>query len=264
MSTRLDDLARLRHALRAAEDAIRGYTPGDVEYEEKSQRGDPLTAADLAANEALLGQLRRDGEGWLSEETEDEAARLQCKRVWVVDPVDGTREFVDGIPEWCISVGLVENGDPVAGGILNPATGQLFLGAIGLGVTLNGVQAGVTRLDRLAGARVLASRSEVKRGEWRRYQDAPFKLEPCGSVAYKLALVAAGLADATWTLVPKHEWDVAAGVALVLAAGGEVLHVDGSRPRFNRPKPELPDLMAGPLPLLTDLRERWPDLLRKG
>jgi myo-inositol-1(or 4)-monophosphatase len=263
LSTRLDDLARVRHALRVAEDALRPFTPGDIDYQEKSHRGDPLTAADLAVNLALHGHLLREGEGWLSEETQDDASRLQCKRVWVVDPLDGTRHFVDGTPEWCISVGLVEDGEPVVGGILNPAKAQMVLGAVGLGVTLNGVQVAVSRQDRLEGARVLASRSEVKRGEWGRYHDAPFQLEPCGSIAYKLGLVAAGVADATWTLTPKHEWDVAAGAALVRAAGGEVVHADGSRPRFNRPTPEIPDLVAGPVALVADLREHWPTFLRK-
>jgi myo-inositol-1(or 4)-monophosphatase len=263
VSTRLDDLARVRHALRAAEDAIHAYTPGDVQYQEKSRPGDPLTAADLAANEALQGHLLRKDEGWLSEESSDDGTRSECRRVWVVDPLDGTREFVEGVPEWCISVALVEDGEAVVGGILNPATSQLVLGAVGLGVTLNGVPTSVSRRDRLEGARVLASRSEVKRGDWRRYQDEPFTVEPCGSVAYKLGLVAAGLADATWTLTPKHEWDVAAGAALVRAAGGSVIHADGSQPRFNRPNPELPDLVAGPPGLVSDLRERFPALLEK-
>ena len=86
-----------------------------------------------------------------------------------------------------------------------------------------------------------------------------FTFEACGSVAYKLALVAAGMADATWTLVPKHEWDVAAGAALVLAAGGVVILSDGTRPRFNRPDPRLPDFMAGTRDLLEELRGRWLD-----
>jgi myo-inositol-1(or 4)-monophosphatase len=104
---------------------------------------------------------------------------------------------------------------------------------------------------------VLASRSEVRRGEWERFADADFTVRPCGSVAYKLGLVAAGLADATWTLVPKNEWDVAAGAALVLAAGGAVMHADGRPARFNRRSPALPDFLAGPPALIADFRARW-------
>jgi myo-inositol-1(or 4)-monophosphatase len=206
--------------------------------------GDPVTDADRAVDAALRAVLVRPGEGWLSEETADDLTRLEAGRVWIVDPLDGTREFVSGIPEWCVSVGLIEDGEPVAGGILNPVTGELVLGAQGIGVRLNGVAVKLQPRAALPGALVLASRSETDRGEWRRFEGAPFSVRPVGSVAYKLALVAAGLADATWTLVPKHEWDVAAGVALVLAAGGEVCAPGGVAPVFNRRDPLLPGLIA--------------------
>jgi myo-inositol-1(or 4)-monophosphatase len=162
----------------------------------------------------------------------------------VVDPLDGTREFVTGIPEWCVSIGLVVDGEPVAGGICNPVTGETIVGARGSGVTLNGNPVAVTGRPTLDGARVVASRSEVKRGEWQGYREDLFEIRPVGSVAYKLGLVAAGLVDATWTLTPKHEWDVAAGVALVLAAGGAIVTGAPEETRFNRPKPLLTRLLA--------------------
>jgi myo-inositol-1(or 4)-monophosphatase len=255
--TRADDLARIKEALEAAGQAIRPFTPGVVHYDEKSSRGDPVTAADLAVNEALLGILPRAGEGWLSEETRDSPERLGRRRVWMVDPLDGTREFVDGIPEWCISVGLVEDGEPVAGGIYAPQVDLLVLGSVETGVTHNGRPASVTRRTSLKGATILASRSEWKRGEWERYADAGFRVVPCGSVAFKLAQVAVGLADGTWTLVPKHEWDVAAGAALVMGAGGTLLHADGSRPRWNQPSPKLPDFLAARAELLGEFRREW-------
>jgi myo-inositol-1(or 4)-monophosphatase len=171
-----------------------------------------------------------------------------------VDPLDGTREFVAGIPEWCVSVGLVEDGRPVAGGVANPATGEIFLGSLEAGLTYNGRPARVSARQSLDGAVVLASRSEFDRGEWARFLGRPFTVRPVGSVAYKLALVAAGLADATWTLVPKHEWDVAAGAALVLAGGGSVHGRDGSEVRFNQPRPLLAGFIAQPPALLTAVR----------
>jgi len=241
--SRSDDVEIIRRALDAAVEILRPYTPGSVEYRFK-EGDDPVTAADDAVNDALKALLHRDGDGWLSEETADDPARLEKRRVWIVDPLDGTREFVAGIPEWCVSIGLVEDGEAVAGGICNPATGQVVLGARGLGVTLNGVPARPTAATSLQGALVLGSRSEFKRGEWARFGEAPFRTQAMGSVAYKLSLVAAGLADATWTLVPKHEWDVAAGVALVQAAGGAALGLDGAPPVFNRPKPKLQGLIA--------------------
>jgi myo-inositol-1(or 4)-monophosphatase len=214
-----------------------------VEVEYKSGN-DPVTQADRAVDAALRTALLRDGEGWLSEETADNPARLQNNRLWVVDPLDGTREFVQGIPEWCVSIGWVRDGEAVAGGILNPATGETIIGSRSAGVKRNGVAVHASARKELTGALVLGSRSEFKRGEWKQFQDGSLALRPVGSVAYKLALVAAGLADATWTLVPKHEWDVAAGTALVQAAGGVVRNLDGSAVVFNQPKPWMPGLIA--------------------
>jgi len=257
--SRTNDLERIEAALKLALEVALRYTPGAVEWEEKSGGGrwDPVTEADEAIDELLREQLPLPDEGWLSEETRDDPSRLEKRRVWVVDPLDGTREFVQGVPEWCVSVGLVEDGRPVAGGIVNPATGQLVLGAEGEGVTLDGQPAGSGRRSSLQGAVVLASRSEVKRGEWDRFGNAPFKVKPCGSVAYKLGLVAAGLADATWTLVPKNEWDVVGGAALVLASDASVVHGDGSSPSFNRASPLLPNFLAGEPELLEEFRRNW-------
>ena len=237
------DLIRIERALLAAEQVLDGFTPGEIESVLKAG-GDPLTMADLAVNEVLANILPQPGEGWLSEETADDASRLECNRVWVVDPIDGTREFIQGIPEWCISVGLVEAGRAVAGGILNPATGELILGGKGLGVTLNGRPVAMRARSDIRGALVLASRSEVKRGEWDQFFKEPISIRNVGSVAYKLGLVAAGLADGTWTLVPKHEWDVAAGAALVLAGGGAVMNPDGSPAVFNQSNPKLKGFIA--------------------
>jgi myo-inositol-1(or 4)-monophosphatase len=247
-----DELERIGRALEEARAALQRFTPGDIEARRKAG-DDPVTEADTTVDALLRRLLPRDGEGWLSEETEDDHTRLEARRVWVVDPLDGTREFVTGIPEWSVSIGLVIDGEPVAGGICNPVTGETILGARGRGVTLNGQPATVSARPSLQGATVLASRSEVKRKEWEGYRDGLFTLRPCGSVAYKLALVAAGLVDATWTLTPKHEWDVAAGVALVLAAGGSVVHAAPEEARYNRPHPLLSRLIAAPPQLIPEI-----------
>lgn len=249
-----EDLERIAAALAAAAHVLARFAPGEVAARSKLG-GDPVTEADILVDATLRRLLPRPGEGWLSEETEDDRDRLTRRRVWVVDPLDGTREFVAGIPEWAVSVALVEDGLPVAGGICNPARGETFLGARGHGVTLNGASVGMSSRPRLAGATVLASRSEVTRGEWRRFQGASFEMVPMGSVAYKLARVAAGLADATWTLVPKHEWDVAAGVAMVLAAGGTIAAGSPDEERFNRAEPLLGRLIAAPAQLMEEILE---------
>ena len=231
--SRSEDLARIEQALDAAAAALGRFTPGKIEAELKDG-GDPLTAADTAVNDAIFAVLPRQGEGWLSEETVDDAARLDAPRTWIVDPIDGTREFIQGIPEWCVSIGLVEDGVPVAGGILSPTAGHLIIGTDETGVTLNGSPVESAPCRSLRGALVLASRSEVKRGEWDRFFSTEISVRNMGSVAYKLGLVATGLADATWTLVPKNEWDVAGGAALVMAAGGDVCDLSGRPRRFNR------------------------------
>ena len=241
---RVEDIARIREGLLAAAAAVRPFTPGAVAFERKEGRGDPVTEADHAADLVLREILPRPGEGGLSEESADDPSRLGRSRVWVVDPIDGTREFIEGIPEWCVSIGLVEHGTPVAGGIFNPATEELVVGSLETGVTFNGAPATVTEPEEGSTITVLASRSEMGRGEWDAVRDSRFSVRACGSVAYKLGLVAAGRADATWTLVPKSEWDVAAGTALVRAAGGVVCLADGTDPRFNKSEPTFPNFVA--------------------
>jgi myo-inositol-1(or 4)-monophosphatase len=245
-------LSRIQGALHEAAEVALGYAPGTFEIRDRGGR-DVITAVDRRISDVLRAQLLRPGEGWLSEEDLDDQSRLSCDIVWVVDPLDGTREFVDGLPEWCISVGLVEHGVAVAGGTCNPATGEFFLGSAACGVTLNGREVKVTQRNSLRDACVLASRSEYKRGEWKCFEGDGFTVRPMGSVAYKLSLVAAGLADATWTLTPKHEWDVAAGVALVTSAGGRALCIENGVMQFNQGSPLLPGLAASG-------SELWPEI----
>src|SRR5579863_10288284 len=238
-----DILARIEAALVAARTVFARFTPGAIEAEYKIGH-DPVTEADRALDAVLRQNLLRDGEGWLSEETADNPLRLEKQRVWIVDPLDGTREFVKGLPEFCVSIGFAENGKPVAGGIYNPATRETFLGAIDAGVLYNGKPAHASQRASLDGALVLASRSEVKRGEWKQFEGGPFKVQAMGSVDYKLALVAAGLADVTFTLTPKNEWDVVAGAALVQSAGGFVSTLERTSLTANRRDPLLSGLLA--------------------
>lgn len=241
--THNDTFELIDKALDAAAAALRPFTPGSVETSYKVG-DDPVTQADLAVDHALKTVLSRDGSAWLSEETVDDPARLEADRVWIVDPLDGTREFVRGIPEWCVSIGLVVDGVPVAGGVLAPAAGHRLIGGVGTGVMLNGRPVAARKTHDLRGALVLASRSEVKRGQWDPYFPTDISVRTMGSVAYKLALVAAGAADATWSLAPKNEWDVAGGAALVHAAGGRVSLLDGADRRFNSRQTLMPGFLA--------------------
>ena len=244
-SNRQKDIAKIVEALDAGGKLYKSRSMDSVRVERKSG-GDPVTDAERDVNQLLFKILVSEGEGWFSEESADSSDRLQRSRVWIVDPLDGTKEYVTRIPEWCISVALLEDGKLVAGGVLNPVTDELFYGSMGRGIVYQdrsgrgfNENSGNSELPL-----VLASRSECKRGEWDRFRGSAFRLRPMGSVAYKLALVAAGKADATWTLVPKHEWDVAAGVALLHAAGGTVLRKDGTAPAFNQMDTLLPGLIG--------------------
>src|SRR5438093_9898076 len=238
-----ETLQRIQTALEAARNVLSRFTSGAIEAEYKIGH-DPVTEADRQVDGLLREKLLRNGEGWLSEESVDDASRLTRSRVWVVDPLDGTREFVAGIPEFCVSIAMVEDGRPVAGGICNPATNEIFLGSIDSGLSYQGKPVQASQRTSLNGASVLANRSEIKRGEWEQFENAPFTIRPMGSVAYKLALVSAGLADATFTLTPKHEWDVAAGAALVESAGGFVRTLESSLLRCNNKSPLISGLLA--------------------
>src|SRR5262252_10719802 len=238
-----DILTRIEAAIEAARTVFARFTPGEIETEYKIGL-DPVTEADRALDAVMRQILLREGEGWLSEESADDISRLSKNRVWVVDPLDGTREFVQGIPEFCASIGFVEDGRPVAGGICNPATNETIIGAVDCGVLYNGKPARPSQRTTLKGSLILASRSEVKRGEWQQFQGGDYQIRPMGSVAYKLGLVSAGLADITFTLTPKNEWDVAAGAALVASAGGYLATLDGLPFRANHRDPLLPGMIA--------------------
>ena len=129
------------------------------------------------------------------------------------------------------------------------------MGTVESGISYNGSPARTSNRLNLAGATVLASRSEVKRNEWKPFANAPFEIVPMGSVAYKLARVAAGLSDLTFTLTPKHEWDVAAGAALVLSGGGFVSTLENTELRCNQKNPLLSGLIACGPNMKTELME---------
>jgi len=231
-------------AARAAGAAVRKWYEGDYTVREKGHDS-PVTEADIDANQRIQEKITAafPDDGWLSEETRDSPDRLARPRVWVVDPLDGTKEFIQHIPEFCVCIGLVEHGVPIVGVSYNPVREELFAGARGLGVTLNGAPARVSAEPAIGAARFLASRSESSRGEWDAYQGT-LHVELTGSVASKLALIAAGQGDATFSLTPKNEWDVCAGAALITEAGGRITDRYGKPLRFNQRDTKLPGIIA--------------------
>ena len=190
--------------------------------------GDPVSEVDLAVDALLkvrLGALLPDA-GWLSEETADNADRLSDRRVWVVDPIDGTRDYVRGRKGWAISVALVEDGRPVIGVLDAPARGELWRAAAGEGATLNGEGIAVAPRDRLHGARVPAD--SLPKAD----RDLTPVFKP-NSIALRIAMVAAGDADLVATIRWGHEWDVAAATLIAGEAGAAVSDAFGAPLAFN-------------------------------
>ena len=243
MTALATDLTLALAALHEAMAILRRHAAGVSHYEMK--RDGPVTAADREVDALLRQRLPRPGEGWLSEESIDDHARRGCARVWIVDPLDGTRSFVARRPEYSTSIALVEDGVPVLGAIGNPVTGVVVAGGPGLGLRIDGDPTQPWPRSRAETLSVLCSRSEWRRGEWQPWErQSTVQLLPCGSVAYKLALVAAGAADATWTFCGKSEWDVAAGAAVLAASGGSLWLPSGDVPRWNQPRPVFPGMIA--------------------
>jgi myo-inositol-1(or 4)-monophosphatase len=205
----------------------------------------PVTIADRDANQKIHEMLQGafPEYGWLSEETADSPARLSSQRVWVVDPMDGTKEFIEKIPEFAVSIGLIEAGIPVLGVVYNPILDQLFWAVRDQGAWCADRRLHVSQTARLADALILSSRSETKRGEWKDFTSL-LQTRPMGSIAYKLASIANGEADASFTLVPKNEWDICAGTLLVEEAEGMVTSLTGKPVIFNQPQTLLPGLVA--------------------
>ncbi|MFC1793784.1 3'(2'),5'-bisphosphate nucleotidase CysQ [Planctomycetota bacterium] len=228
------ELKVVKQAVQEAGEAI--IRIADEHYKIAATQADRtvVTKADIEADKILLGHLGREfpDYGWLSEETKDDNRRFQCDRVWIVDPMDGTREFVMKVPEYVVSVALAENGEIVLGVVLNPCTGDIFEAVQGAGTKLNGKS---VRCDHMldGNPEVEVSRSDIEKNRFAGYE-SHLELHPCGSIAYKLARVAAGQADGTLSVTPKNEWDIAGGVILVNEAGGQVTDLIGNKYQFNQ------------------------------
>jgi myo-inositol-1(or 4)-monophosphatase len=238
------DLALMEEAARQAGAIIKAAFGQSVETWSKGAAG-PVTAVDYAANtviEALLRKARPEY-GWLSEEGPEDPTRLSRKRAFIVDPLDGTQAFLDKKPECAVSIGLSQNGTAVAGVVFNPITDEMFAGGPGVGLTDNGVAAHVTFRDALEGA-TLVGRPEWFKAKFWKTPWPPLQAVFKHSIAYRLALVARGAADGAAFLGYKHDWDIAAGTALVLGAGGLVTTPWGDPLTFNTVEARSPGLVA--------------------
>ncbi len=253
------EIATAQEAARAAGDVIVRCAGGSRERWQKGEDS-PVTHADLEANEAIVSRLRAafPDDAILSEETADSPERSGCERIWIVDPLDGTKEFIEGIPEYAVSIALAVGGDPAVGVVYQPQTRACFWAAQGCGAWLCDQRLRVSDADELAKSVMLSSRTEMSRGQLDEFRDCFAEIRPIGSVALKLAFTAAGRGDLWLSMAPKSEWDVCAGHLLVREAGGVFLTFDDGERRYNQRDVLLQPLMAaGPAVLVEALRARW-------
>lgn len=238
-----DDMAlAIAAATEAAEHAL--WLSGHGFSTWRKEGNDPVTSADIEVDRLLRERLlgARPGYGWLSEETADSAARLDSPALWVVDPIDGTRDFARGRDGWAVSVALVRDGAVALGVLAAPALGRVFA-ADGKGATLNGAPIRVSGRREEAGMRMPVDPQ---------FAAAPLWQEPWGiavvpkpnSIALRLAMVAMGEADGVADTRRTNEWDVAAAARLVEAAGGIISDRTGQPFRFNKERPHMPGIVA--------------------
>ena len=251
-----EETAVAEYAAKEAGSIVMRLFKGKFDVHEKS-KNNPVTSADLAANrkirEIILGRFPEDG--WLSEEDKDNAHRLNLSRVWVVDPIDGTKEFIEGVPQFAVSIGLVVNGCPKVSVVFNPAEDRIYQAAAGQGAYLNKQPIHVTSRSDIDGALLLVSRSEPQR-KFQVFVDR-CEIRPVGSIAFRLAKVAGGDGDGTLTFRSIREWDICAGVLMVQEAGGRVVDGNGKTLVFNRREARHHGVIAASAQLTDSLQELW-------
>lgn len=252
------ELAVAEGLAREAGELLLRHRRAGLKVDFKTSQDDRVTAADREASRFIVDGLRRafPADGLLSEEeTDAPESRVGLERVWIIDPIDGTNEFTEGLPDFCVSIGLAVGGEAVLGAVYAPDTEEMFSGYVDAGVQKNGRPVGFSgRQDYL----ISVSDTEFKR-ELQRYELPGMR--PSGSIALKLARLAAGEADATFTISPRSEWDIAAGDALVRASGGLLRRRDGRAISYNLSRPHIEQGIIGGRPeavawLETELQAR--------
>jgi myo-inositol-1(or 4)-monophosphatase len=199
--------------------------------------GSPVSEADIAVDNFLRERLMRLAPdcGWLSEETEDDRARMHAPRLWVVDPIDGTRAYLQGRPDWSISVALVENGRPVIAAIFAPMPDALYAASAGTGTTLNGTAVAANPGAHFEG--ITAAGPKPMLEKLAKHAPGLVQEPKVFSLALRLARVAAGTLDLAFASANSHDWDLAAADLLVHEAGGMMTALDGQVLIYNRPDP---------------------------
>jgi len=240
------DLDLLIEAAREAGALARDLVTRPLETIDKPDGTGPVTAVDLAVDACLAARLRaaRPDYGWLSEESEDDPARLGTERVFIVDPIDGTRSLIEGSGLWAHALAVAERGVVTAAVIHLPMRDKLYAAAAGQGAKLNGVPIRAGARTALPGATLLAARPALDPAYWRDGRVPMLRRGFRPSLAYRLALVAEGRFDAMLTLRPTWEWDAAAGDLILREAGAATSDRRGGALLFNNPVPQVAGIAA--------------------
>lgn len=241
------DLALLLRCATAAGDIAKGHFQQNPDTWDKADGAGPVTEADLAVNAMLERELRRarPDYGWLSEESDDNSDRQSYETVFIIDPIDGTRAFIEGSRDWGHSLAIAHNGIVTAAVVAMPVRDQTFGAAAGQGATLNGSPIRVTGTKDPASSNVLVTKPNLAPANWKSGAPPPFRRSFRSSLAYRMALSAMGRYDAMLTLRPTWEWDIAAGALIVAEAGGVASDRTGAALRFNNPTPQVNGVVAG-------------------
>lgn len=206
--------------------------------------GHLVTDADIAVNNYLMEILRkaRPDYGWLSEETKDDQSRHGCPRTFVVDPIDGTRAFIDRTPNFAVSVAVIENGISIAGALFNPMMNEMYTATLGGGAFLNNKRISVNHRTSIEGCKMVGYPRKFRRLDWPKMD-----VSIANSMAYRIALVASGQRDATVAFTPKSDWDLAAAELIANEAGATISNLRGSSFRYDRKSTsEFGVICAGP------------------
>ena len=202
----------------------------------------PVSEADIAVDNFLRKRLRRDGFGWLSEESQDDRERLNAARLFIVDPIDGTRSYLAGLADWSIVAAVVERGRPVAAAVYVPVDDALYLAAAGSGATRNGETILASEGKSLAQARVAGPKKFLDRLS--AIDPATIHEPKIHSLALRMTRVAEGRMDAAFASIHAYDWDLAAADLLVHEAGGLMTALDGRPLLYNRPESKHDVLVA--------------------
>lgn len=233
-----------------------GYFRRPIARDLKSD-GSDVSEADLAVDRFLKETLGgvRPAYGWLSEESEDDPIRLQAERVWIVDPIDGTKAFLKGADQWAVSAALAERGNVVLAAVYNPASGEFFSARKGFGASLNGRPIRASGADRLEGARLAGSEGLFRKSIWEQPWP-PMDVAWVYSIAYRICLAAMGRFDGAVSMTTVNEWDVAAAVLVMREAAGAITLATGEPMTFNRERPRVAGVIAAGPELHRLLEER--------